>query len=162
MHSSFIALGLTVLLVAGLVAVVVSQENDELCATAPAGNPPHWFVPSPNGCEFYILCQNLKATREAECPPNSWFNNDRQACMNPGTFCVQPACRDAASNTFVADESTGCGAWNYCVNGGINHSGVCPHSLSFIEGTQTCTYPFCGGDPAPAFETSGETPQVRM
>lgn len=138
--------------------VGVSVADDALCA----GRPQNSFVADPTNCQAYFLCQNERAI-SGLCPqtPNeSWFNNARQACTPPGTFCSPPPCH-GRNREFVPDTASPCGAWHYCLDGEISHSDICPHSLSFIAESQFCTYPLCSGT-APASDSSNHSPHVLL
>lgn len=143
----FSALGLIALVMVGVVA---SQtiDYDALCA----GQAQNSFIAYPENCEMYILCQNGKAL-PASCPlekgTQTWFDPIRQGCAFPGDFCTPPPCTNK-DRVFVADPSSECGGWIYCLGGQPSHSAVCPHSLSFVAESQICTYPYCPATTNPA------------
>lgn len=145
MCSPFPALGLLALLLTALVAV--SAEFDELCV----GQAQNSFVAHPDSCQKYVLCQNGRGIVDL-CPQankETWFDPIRRACATPGPFCTPPPCT-GNDRVFVADTTTGCGSWHFCLDGEISHSMTCPDGLSFVPESQFCTYPLCADATAPA------------
>lgn len=141
----------------GLVATL-SAALDDLCA----GKPQNSFIAFPGDCEKYILCQNERALPDRcdQSRGETWFDPNRSACAPPGDFCAGAPCR-GRSRVFVADPSSDCGGWIFCLDGEPSHNDICPYNLTFQPETQYCTYPVCAAATSEA-STPRATPHVLL
>lgn len=121
-----------------LVGTILS--DDTLCQ----GRLENSFVSDPCDCRKYFLCQNEKAISDVcpQVPMETWFDPINQVCTNPGTFCTTSPFF-YKTHMFIKGPTSSCGAWQFCLNGKVLHSGVCAYDLTFFEETQACTYPKC-------------------